>query len=120
MHLQNGNYYKDSDGVAVRADLKADDFFHCVDAAGEVVHKVPLTSPYDQDVDDGKGGTITKVMQRRTHVEGWQPIGAAVFAAEVPDTPLDDEPPPDDAPHQKKHRKRKATRQAGGEGVSNE
>lgn len=58
MNLQNGKFYTTADGTPVKAQLEADGCIHCYNAKGQGVHKIKA---------DG-------------HVEGWAPVGAAVFA----------------------------------------
>lgn len=112
MYLRNGCYYRDPDGVAVRATLGVDDFFRAFDAHENEIHKIPLHSKYKQMV-EGKEKTVSGL----THVEGWTPIGQAVFIASA------DAPPTDDAPvgeveeeqwPKKKHRKKKASKKTKG------
>ncbi len=57
MKLANGKFYTNNKGVAVNAQIESDGKFHCYDCTGKAVAQIE---------DD-------------THVEGWLPIGRAVF-----------------------------------------
>lgn len=57
MNLQNGKYYTTANGLAVKAQVEADGDMHCYDVKGNEVHSMAA---------DG-------------HVEGWSPVGAAIF-----------------------------------------
>lgn len=57
MNLQNGKFYETNKGVAVKAQLEADNDIHCYDVNGREVH----------------------VCKASAHVEGWSPVGRAVY-----------------------------------------
>lgn len=58
MNLQNGKYYTMSDGTVVKAQMEADNSFHCYDATGSEIAKVEAVA----------------------HVEGWRPVSVVKFA----------------------------------------
>lgn len=60
MKLQNGKFYTNGDGVVVKAQIESDGKFHCYDCEG---NEQPASNP------------------ETNHVEGWAPVGRAMFEA---------------------------------------
>ena len=59
MKLENGKFYKDSEGRPVKAQIEADGKFHCYNC---------------------EGNSVGDAMAPDTHVEGWIPIGRVAFS----------------------------------------
>lgn len=57
MRLDNGKFYTTADGTPVKAQLESDGMMHCYDAKGSEKHSC----------------------KPNQHVEGWSPVGQAVF-----------------------------------------
>ncbi len=57
MHLENGKFYTTANGTAIKAQLESDGLMHCYDAKGSEQHSCKPDA----------------------HVEGWAPVGQAVF-----------------------------------------
>lgn len=57
MNLQNGKFYTTNKSVVVKAQREGDGDIHCYDVSGREVH----------------------VCKASAHVEGWSPVGRAVY-----------------------------------------
>ena len=67
MNLENGKYYLNAQGKAVKCQIEEDKKFHLYDPHGEKVGIIPATTEYVE------GKPVP------THVEGWQQIGKKDF-----------------------------------------